>query len=95
MFPFLYTFFLGRNCCFSIEIGFISDILQVERVEIVNQKFARIVLKSEQGGLSQATPYVNVGSVDSFGRNLESVQRSMNRDPGMFIPVLYKNEFDA
>ena len=43
----------------------------------------------------QTTLWFNIGSVDSFERNLESVQLEMNTEPQNFLPVIYKTELEA
>ena len=42
----------------------------------------------------QGVLWLNIGSVDSFERNLENVQSEMNIDPPNWIPVVYKNEIE-
>jgi AFG3 family protein len=43
----------------------------------------------------QSVLWFNIGSVDSFERNLENAQIEMNLEPANFIPVIYKNEIEA
>ena len=43
----------------------------------------------------QGTLWFNIGSVDSFERNLENAQIEMNVEPQNFLPVVYKSEVDA
>ncbi|XP_018900067.2 mitochondrial inner membrane m-AAA protease component AFG3L2 isoform X1 [Bemisia tabaci] len=63
----------------------------VERLEVVNKKWVRI--KSTTAG-DGTVPWFNIGSVDSFERNLENVQMEMNIEPPDFVPVVYKNIFE-
>lgn len=42
----------------------------------------------------QGTLWFNIGSVDSFERNLENVQMEMNLDGPSWVPVVYKTEFE-
>lgn len=65
----------------------------VEKLIVVNKKWVRIVLEPGAGEAG-ATTWFSIGSVDSFERNLESVQMELNIDPINYIPVLYKSEFD-
>lgn len=44
--------------------------------------------------LKLQVPWFNIGSVDSFERNLENVQMEMNIEPPDFVPVVYKNIFE-
>lgn len=39
--------------------------------------------------------WFNIGSVDSFERNLENAQVEMNVEPPNFVPVIYKTEIEA
>lgn len=39
--------------------------------------------------------WFNIGSVDSFERNLENAQIEMNMEPPDFVPVIYKTEIEA
>lgn len=39
--------------------------------------------------------WFNIGSVDSFERNLENAQIDMNFEPQNFLPVIYKTEVEA
>jgi AFG3 family protein len=43
----------------------------------------------------QSVLWFNIGSVDSFERNLENSQMEMNIEPSNFIPVIYKTEVEA
>lgn len=43
----------------------------------------------------QSVLWFNIGSVDSFERNLENAQMEMNVEPPNFIPVIYKTEIEA
>lgn len=43
----------------------------------------------------QSTLWFNIGSVDSFERNLENAQMEMNIEPPNYIPVIYRSELEA
>ena len=62
----------------------------VEKLEVVNKKFVRVVLT----GGSDSPVFFNIGSVDSFERNLENVQIEMNIDPQNYVPVVYTTELE-
>lgn len=80
---------------------FLQDFLAkgaVERLEVVNKKWVRIRLMPDHAqrvGSQSQNVWFNIGSVDSFERNLEAVQREMNWEPPQFVPVVYKTEMDA
>lgn len=40
-------------------------------------------------------PWFMIGSVDTFERNLESVQQDHGVESRNYVPVLYKSEFDS
>ncbi len=44
--------------------------------------------------LCQGTLWFNIGSVDSFERNLENVQMEMSIDAPNWVPVVYKTEIE-
>ena len=43
----------------------------------------------------QNTVWFNIGSVDSFERNLENAQIELNVEAQNFVPVVYKSEMDS
>lgn len=66
----------------------------VEKLEVVNKKWVRV--KFIPGNQIDNNKYwFNIGSVDTFERNLENVQLEMNIEPANFVPVVYKSEMDA
>ncbi|XP_059476994.1 AFG3-like protein 2 isoform X2 [Neocloeon triangulifer] len=68
----------------------------VEKLEVVNKKWVRVkLLPGTTYDGSQGVLWFNIGSVDSFERNLENAQIDMNVEPPNFIPVVYKSELEA
>ena len=47
------------------------------------------------GSSSEETLWFNIGSSDTFERNLENAQLEFNIEPQNHIPVVYKNEIEA
>lgn len=43
----------------------------------------------------QAVLWFNIGSVDSFERNLENAQIDQSVEPVNFVPVIYRTEIEA
>jgi len=43
----------------------------------------------------QNVVWFNIGSVDSFERNLETAQMEMNIEPPNYVAVIYKSELEA
>ena len=41
---------------------------------------------------SQNVVWFNIGSLEAFERNLETIQADMNVEPTNYIPVVYKSE---
>lgn len=65
----------------------------VEKLEVVNKKWVRV--KLSPGNVSDGVLWFNIGSVDSFERNLENAQADFNIEPVNYIPVIYKTEIEA
>lgn len=68
---------------------------KVERLEIVNQKWVRIVLSEGYASRTGNTLWINIGSTDTFERNLENAQLDAHIEPSNFIPTVYKSEIDG
>ena len=64
----------------------------MERLEVVDKKWVRIVGPTAQSGGKVC--YFNIGSVDSFERSLAQAQHHLGVPAESQIPVLYKSEFD-
>jgi AFG3 family protein len=67
----------------------------VEKLEVVNKKWVRVKLTPGNSTDGNSVLWFNIGSVDSFERNLENAQADMNIEPVNFIPVIYKTEIEA
>ncbi|XP_066256281.1 mitochondrial inner membrane m-AAA protease component AFG3L2 isoform X2 [Euwallacea similis] len=67
----------------------------VEKLEVVNKKWVRVRLIPGASVEGQGNViWFNIGSVDSFERNLENSQIEMNIEPQNFVPVIYKTELE-
>ncbi|XP_066147976.1 mitochondrial inner membrane m-AAA protease component AFG3L2 isoform X2 [Euwallacea fornicatus] len=67
----------------------------VEKLEVVNKKWVRVRLLPGAAVEGQGNViWFNIGSVDSFERNLENSQIEMNIEPQNFVPVIYKTELE-
>eukprot|EP00041_Stephanoeca_diplocostata_P029187 m.855370 g.855370 ORF g.855370 m.855370 type:complete len:827 (-) comp23509_c0_seq1:2079-4559(-) len=64
---------------------------KVESIDIVNKSQARVHLHELKGGHQPRDEiiYFNIGSVDSFERSLDAVQKELNIAPHDMIPVTY------
>jgi len=67
----------------------------VEKLEVVNKKWVRVRLPSGNQIDGGSTLWFNIGSVDSFERNLENAQIELNVEAQNFVPVVYKTEMDS
>uniref|UniRef100_A0A8C9WHS7 AFG3-like AAA ATPase 1 n=1 Tax=Scleropages formosus TaxID=113540 RepID=A0A8C9WHS7_SCLFO len=66
----------------------------VDRLEVVNKQYVRVILLS---GANTSGSYVwfNIGSVDTFERNLEAAQQEMGMEPSHRVAVVYSTESDG
>ncbi|KAM6989964.1 LOW QUALITY PROTEIN: mitochondrial inner membrane m-AAA protease component AFG3L2-like [Tautogolabrus adspersus] len=66
----------------------------VDRLEVVNKRFVKVVFSP---GKTQSDGYVwfNIGSVDTFERNLETVQYELGIEGENRVPVVYSTESDG
>lgn len=67
----------------------------VEKLEVVNKKWVRVRLLPGNSHDTSGTLWFNIGSVDSFERNLESAQVEQGVEPVNFVPVIYRTEVEA
>ncbi|KAM3919452.1 mitochondrial inner membrane m-AAA protease component AFG3L1-like [Leptodactylus fuscus] len=65
----------------------------VDRLEIVNKQYVRVI--PAHGASSEAQAWFNIGSVDSFERNLEMAQQDLGIEPADRIAVVYTTENDG
>ncbi|KAI5735621.1 hypothetical protein M8J77_020657 [Diaphorina citri] len=76
---------------------FINNVLTkgiVEKLEVVNKKWVRVKLLPGNSMDGANFLWFNIGSVDSFERNLELAQAQMHIDPANYLPVIYKTEIE-
>ncbi|XP_071784816.1 mitochondrial inner membrane m-AAA protease component AFG3L2-like [Asterias amurensis] len=66
---------------------------QVERLEVVNKKYVRVWLRP--GHLKGKFVWFNIGSVDTFERNLENSQLDLGVEPNNYLSVVYSSESDG
>ncbi|BES98812.1 Peptidase family M41 [Nesidiocoris tenuis] len=67
----------------------------VDKLEVVNKKWVRVKLTPGNTAEGNSVLWFNIGSVDSFERNLENTQLEMNVEPTNFVPVIYRTEIEA
>ncbi|XP_061550039.1 AFG3-like protein 2 isoform X2 [Phycodurus eques] len=76
---------------------FVNDFLSkgvVDRLEVVNKRYVKVVFSP---GKMPVDGYVwfNIGSVDTFERNLESAQYELGIEGESRVPVVYSTESDG
>lgn len=70
---------------------FVEQYLQagmVQRIDVVNKDWVKVVLKSEVG----PTPWFTLGSMEQFEKNLEQAQVDLEISRNNFIPVYYRTD---
>lgn len=67
----------------------------VEKLEVVNKKWVRVRLTPGNSVEGNSVLWFNIGSVDSFERNLENAQMEMSVEPPNYVPVIYRTELEA
>ncbi|XP_069843907.1 mitochondrial inner membrane m-AAA protease component AFG3L1-like [Dipodomys merriami] len=65
----------------------------VDRLEVVNKQFVRVI--PAPGTTSEKFVWFNIGSVDTFERNLESAQWELGIEPTNQVTVVYTTESDG
>ncbi|XP_015586100.1 AFG3-like protein 2 [Cephus cinctus] len=66
----------------------------VDKLEVVNKKWVRVRLLPGQTVDGYNLLWFNIGSADTFERNLENAQLELNLEPQNHLPVIYKNEME-
>ncbi|CAL4096513.1 unnamed protein product, partial [Meganyctiphanes norvegica] len=67
----------------------------VEKLEVINKKWVRVKLMPGNQVEGATTLWFSIGSVDAFERNVDTAQVEAGIEPSNFVPVVYKNEFEA
>lgn len=65
---------------------------RVDSIEVLNKAQARVHLINEKQNPAAPHIFFNIGSVDSFERNIENAQHDLQIDPAEFVPVTYVSE---
>ncbi|XP_030333745.1 AFG3-like protein 2 isoform X3 [Strigops habroptila] len=67
----------------------------VDRLEVVNKRFVRVIFVSGKSPHEWQYVWFNIGSVDTFERNLEAVQQDLGIEVENRLPVVYSTESDG
>ncbi|KAF0046376.1 hypothetical protein F2P81_000009 [Scophthalmus maximus] len=66
----------------------------VDRLEVVNKRYVKVVFTAEQSPVG-GNIWFNIGSVDTFERNLETAQNEFGIEGENRLPVVYSTESDG
>ncbi|XP_069778538.1 mitochondrial inner membrane m-AAA protease component AFG3L2 isoform X2 [Narcine bancroftii] len=91
-----YIFFrnVGREVTWK---DFVNNYLSkgiVDRLEVVNKRYVRVVFAPDKFTMDGYV-WFNIGSVDTFERNLETAQQEQGIEGESRIPVVYSTESDG
>ncbi|KAG2470101.1 AFG32 protein, partial [Polypterus senegalus] len=67
----------------------------VDRLEVVNKQFVRVILAPGVSSSEGSYAWFNIGSVDTFERNLETAQLELGIEPSHRVAVVYSSESDG
>ncbi|KAJ8248958.1 hypothetical protein GJAV_G00229630 [Gymnothorax javanicus] len=94
---FLYFYFrdTGKEITWKEFVHYFLARGLVDRLEVVNKQFVRVI--PVRGANTSDVSYVwfNIGSVDTFERNLEAAQQEMGMEPSHRVAVVYSTESDG
>ncbi|XP_053343075.1 AFG3-like protein 2 [Clarias gariepinus] len=68
---------------------------QVEGLEVINKQFVRVILVPGAEGSDGSYVWFNIGSVDTFERNLEVAHYELGLEPSNRVPVVYRSKSDG
>ncbi|XP_012150885.1 AFG3 like matrix AAA peptidase subunit 2 [Megachile rotundata] len=66
----------------------------VNKVEVINKQWVRVKLIPGHAEEGKDVLWFNIGSVETFERNLENAQLELNVDVQNYLPVHYKDELE-
>uniref|UniRef100_W5UEK0 AFG3-like protein 2 n=1 Tax=Ictalurus punctatus TaxID=7998 RepID=W5UEK0_ICTPU len=67
----------------------------VDRLEVVNKRFVKVVFSQGKAEADGKYVWFNIGSVDTFERNLETAQMELGIEMENRLPVVYSTESDG
>ncbi|XP_036374886.1 AFG3-like protein 2 isoform X1 [Megalops cyprinoides] len=67
----------------------------VDRLEVVNKRYVKVIFAPGKTPVDGQYVWFNIGSVDTFERNLETAQMDMGIEGENRLPVVYSTESDG
>uniref|UniRef100_A0A1A8BFI6 AFG3 ATPase family member 3-like 2 n=1 Tax=Nothobranchius kadleci TaxID=1051664 RepID=A0A1A8BFI6_NOTKA len=67
----------------------------VDRLEVINKRYVKVVFSVGKTPVDGQYVWFNIGSVDTFERNLESAQNELGIESENRLPVVYSTESDG
>ncbi|XP_064202756.1 AFG3-like protein 2 [Anguilla rostrata] len=67
----------------------------VDRLEVINKRYVRVIFTPGKTPFDGQYVWFNIGSVDTFERNLETAQMEMGIEGENKLPVVYSTESDG
>ncbi|TSK13375.1 AFG3-like protein 1 [Bagarius yarrelli] len=67
----------------------------VEGLEVINKQFVRVILVPGADASDGRYVWFNIGSVDSFERNLEAAHYELGLEPSNRVAVIYRSKIDG
>ncbi|XP_012683435.2 AFG3-like protein 2 [Clupea harengus] len=93
-----YYFFFrdgGREVTWKDFINLYLSKGVVDRLEVVNKRYVKVVFAPGKTPVDGQYVWFNIGSVDTFERNLETIQLEMGIEGENRLPVVYSAESDG
>uniref|UniRef100_A0A3Q1CH06 AAA+ ATPase domain-containing protein n=1 Tax=Amphiprion ocellaris TaxID=80972 RepID=A0A3Q1CH06_AMPOC len=72
-----------------------SRLQKVDRLEVVNKRYVKVVFSPGKTPVDGQYVWFNIGSVDTFERNLETAQYELGIEGENRLPVVYSTESDG
>ncbi|KAM9701247.1 LOW QUALITY PROTEIN: mitochondrial inner membrane m-AAA protease component AFG3L2-like [Menidia menidia] len=93
-----YYFFLrdgGREVTWKDFVNSYLSKGAVDRLEVINKRYVKVVFSAGKTPMDGQYVWFNIGSVDTFERNLEAAQSELGIEGESRLPVVYATESDG
>ncbi|KAL4630246.1 AFG3-like protein 1 isoform X1 [Arapaima gigas] len=94
---FLYMYFqeVGKEITWKDFVHFYLARGMVDRLEVVNKQYVRVIPAPGVDTSNVNYVWFNIGSVDTFERNLELAHQELGIEPAQKVTVVYSSESDG